>query len=205
MKLYVFPPSPRARKVMAVAAHAGTPCEMQFLDLTKGEQKKPEYLELNPNGRMPTLVDGGVVLWEAQAIMQYLALKAGHELWPKDDSARIDIARWQFWDLAHWETAYGPILFERVVKKVLGMGEPDAARVREGEERMREFGAVLDRHLRGREWMVGKTPSLADYALAAPLMYVEAAHLPIGGFAQIKSWFARVEQLEGWKKTQPKS
>ena len=70
IELYVFPPSPRAFKVMAVANHLGLDCTLRIVDLTKGEQNTPQYEALNPNMRMPTHV-----LWESNAICQYLAAK----------------------------------------------------------------------------------------------------------------------------------
>ena len=75
IELYVFPPSPRAFKVMAIANHLGIETTLRFVDLVKGEQKTPEYAALNPNMRMPTLKDGDYVLWESAAIAQYLASK----------------------------------------------------------------------------------------------------------------------------------
>src|SRR5215510_2916338 len=72
MKLYGFPPSPNTWKVRAVAPHIGIPLELALVDLSKGQQRTPEYLALNPTGRTPTLVDGDLVLWESTAIMHYL-------------------------------------------------------------------------------------------------------------------------------------
>ena len=74
-ELYVFPPSPRAFKVMAFANYLGIEPTLHMLDLIKGEQKSPQYAALNPNMRMPTLKDGDYVLWESNAILQYLAAK----------------------------------------------------------------------------------------------------------------------------------
>src|SRR5437879_10284276 len=56
----------------------------------------------SPTGRTPTLVDGDFVLWESNAIMQYVASHAPNTLWPDDARARADIVRWQSWQLAHW-------------------------------------------------------------------------------------------------------
>ena len=75
IELYVFPPSPRAFKVMAIARHLDIEHTLKVVDLRKGEQKSPEYAALNPNMRMPTLKDGDYVLWESNAIAQYLASK----------------------------------------------------------------------------------------------------------------------------------
>ena len=64
MKLYCFPPSPNTWKVRAAAHQIGVPLELETVDLTKGAQRQPQYLALNPTGRTPTLVDGDVKLWE---------------------------------------------------------------------------------------------------------------------------------------------
>jgi glutathione S-transferase len=62
IELYVFPPSPRAFKVMAVANHLDLDWTLQFIDLIKGDHKTPQYAALNPNMRIPTLKDGDFVL-----------------------------------------------------------------------------------------------------------------------------------------------
>ena len=100
MKLVGFPPSPNTWKVRAVAAHLGIPLENEFVDLTKGQQRSPAYLALNPSARAPTLVDGDFKLWESVAIMQYLASQKPNTVWPDDARTRADIMRWQSWGLA---------------------------------------------------------------------------------------------------------
>jgi glutathione S-transferase len=116
MKLYGFSFSDNTWKVRAVAAHLGIALDDQLVDLSRGEQRAPDYLALNPTGRTPTLVDGDFVLWESNAIMQYLASGKPNALWPDDARARADIARWQSWQLAHWSAeACRPLVFERIV------------------------------------------------------------------------------------------
>src|SRR5262249_46337935 len=129
IELYVFPPSPRAFKAMAVANHLGIDAALHMVDLVKGEQNTPEYAALNPNMRMPTLKDGDYVLWESNAIGQYLAAKKPESgLFPKDERVRLDVTRWQFWDLAHWDPACAIFIFENVVKPiVLKAGDADPA------------------------------------------------------------------------------
>jgi glutathione S-transferase len=91
--------------------------------------------------------------------------------------------------------------WERFVKKLIGAGEPDPAAIARGEALVIENARVLDRHLEGRQWIVGDTPTLADLALAAPLMTTESAKLPVKDFVHIRNWFGRVQELEAWKKT----
>ena len=151
LNLYVFPPSPRAFKVIALAAHLGIDYEKRIVDLTKGEQRRPEFTALNPNQRMPVMEEDGFVLWESNAILQYLAdKKPASGLLPTDTRGRADVTRWQCWDLANWDPACAIMIFERLVKKLLHIGDPDLAEIAKGEERFHRAAAVLDAHLKGR-------------------------------------------------------
>src|SRR2546423_12283587 len=97
MKLYGFPQSPNTWKVRAAAHQIGVPLELEIVDLTKGAQRKPEDLALNPSGRTPTLVDGDFKLGESSAIMQYLGTKKKTPLWPDAAKVRADNMRRQSW------------------------------------------------------------------------------------------------------------
>jgi glutathione S-transferase len=204
MKLYVFPPSPNARKVLFVAQHLGVPFEMQMVDLSKGDQRKPEYLKLNPNGLMPTLVDGDFVLWESDAIMQYLcSKKPGQTLLPSDPRAQADVVRWQCWELANWAPACGTLIGERLVKALFGAGPPDPVREADGEERVKKHAQVLDDHLRGRKFIVGDSLTLADVSNAVYLAFTGPARLPVQQFKEIQRWSASLNEVPAWKATAP--
>ena len=204
IELYVFPPSPRAFKVLAVANHLGLPYETKFVDLRKGEQRAPQYAGMNANMKMPTLKDGDFVLWESNAIVQYLAAqKPQSGLLPEETRARLDVTRWQFWDLAHWDPACSGFIFEYLVKPVL-MGNtdgPDKAAVARSEEQFHRAAAVLDAQLRGRTYVTGDTLTVADFCLAAPLNVAEVARIPVAPYAEIKRWFATMSALPAWQKT----
>ena len=171
IELYVFPPSPRAFKVMAVANYLGLDWTLRFIDLPKGEQRTPQYAALNPNMRMPTLKDGDYVLWESSAILQYLASKRPESgLYPSDQRARLDVTRWQFWELAHWDPACAVFAFEHVAKRLLlGGGEPDQAALAKGAELFHRAAKVLDGQLAGKKFITGDTLTLADFSLGAAL------------------------------------
>jgi glutathione S-transferase len=199
MKLYGFPPSPNTWKVRAVAAHLGLPLELQFVDLTKGQQ-------LTPSARTPTLGDGDVALGESTAIIQYLAERTPNTLWPSDTRARADIMRWQCWQLAHWNAeACQPLIFQRLVKKIMNMGAPDAAAVEKGTEAFDREARVLDDHLAKRSYLVGSAVTLADFSVVAPLFYTKEAELPVAPYPHLRDWFARVSALPAWRDTAPKA
>jgi glutathione S-transferase len=204
MMLYGFPPSPNTWKVRAVAAHLGIPVELEFVDLSQGRQRAPEYLALNPTGRTPVLVDGDFVLWESNAIMQYLADQKPNRLWPNDARSRADIMRWQSWQLAHWsKEGCEPLIFQRLVKKLLNLGPPDEAAVAGGIEAFNREARVLEGHLVKRSYLVGSEVTLADFSVAAPLFYAKEADLPLASYPQVRDWFARVAALPAWRDSAP--
>ena len=121
MRLHTFVGSPNGRKVEAVINHLDLTVEIDYRDIFEGGLGAPDYLALNPNAMAPTLVDGSFVLWESTAIMQYLADKVGGEaLFPRDPRRRADIVRWQCWELAHFNRAFGTIVLEVLVNPNLG-------------------------------------------------------------------------------------
>ncbi len=203
MKLYGFPPSPNTRKVQAVAAHLGIPLEFQLVDISKGQSRTPEFLAINPNGRTPVLRDGDFTLWESNAIMQYLAGKKPNTLWPEGARVRADIARWQFWQVAHWHEGCAGFLFENLVKKLLGLGETDTAVLKKAEEAFHRDAAILDAHLGKHQFLATATLTLADFAVASYLHYAAAARLPWERYKNVQAWYARIEALPAWQQTKP--
>ncbi len=202
MKLHVAPPSPRAFKVLAIARHLGLEFELCPIDLLNGEQRRPEFTRLNPNQMMPVLEDDGFVLWESNAIAQYLAAKRpeGRRL-PSDLRSQVDVMRWQFWDSAHWDPACATLVFERFVKKLLGQGDPDPSQVEKGEAAVRRFGGVLNGWLSGRRFLCGDRLSIADFSVGSWLNYAQAAAYPIQDFNEIQRWYARLMELPAWRES----
>jgi glutathione S-transferase len=204
MKLYYHPASPFARKVLIVAATLGIELETQVVNLFAGEGQTPEFLLLNPLGKVPTLVDGDFTLWESNAIVQYLAALAPDAgLVPEDARGRADILRWQFWETSNWAPTCAVYVYENVLKPMLGRGEPDAAELAKAEEKFHRFAKALDAHLSGRPWLVGDALSLADLSLAPILMYAEPGKYPLADYPHIQAWFGKIQQLPAWIATEP--
>jgi glutathione S-transferase len=204
MKLYIHPASPNCVKVLVAADLAGLEPEVVVVDLARGEQRRPPFLALNPNGRVPAMEDDGTVLWEANAILHWIATAAPDRgLWPDDRRRQAEVIKWQSWDLAHLAPAVRPYQWERLFKPMLGLGEPDEAAIEAVRQPLLDCAAVLDAALAGRDWLVGDRITLADVSLAARLMYLEAARLPLEGFAEIARWRGRVAALPAWRRSVP--
>jgi glutathione S-transferase len=204
MRLHVFPPSPNAVKVLAGAHLLELPFETIVVDLFKGAQKAPAFTDLNPNQKMPVLEDGDFVLWESNAILQYLAGKRPERrLWPSDPRRQADVARWQFWQTAHWGPTCGTYVFERVVKRRAGLGPTNDAEVARVAPEFLRLAAVLDGRLRDRPWVAGDTLTVADVSLGAWMVYAEEAGYPLDGYPAIVRWYAMLAALPGWRRALP--
>ncbi len=206
MKLYHHPFSSNARRALMIAKRLDLAVELELVDLPTGAQHKPEFLALNPNGAVPVLVDGDLVLTESNAIMIYFCEKAGEAgraLYPADAQGRAHVNRWLFWTASHLGPAIAGLNFENNLKKMFGQGEADPAQVARHEGFFKKFAGVLDGELAKREWVASNALSLADFCVAAPLMYAGAAKLPLAGLEHLARWFDRVQALPEWKATSP--
>jgi glutathione S-transferase len=188
------------RKVRAVAFELGLSPDEIAVDYEGGAHRRPPFIALNANAKFPVLVDGDFVLWESNAICQYLAtLVPAAGMLPLDDErARAEVTRWQCWELAHFSPAA-----QRLIRLRFGNGpiEPDALAAAEAE--LSRWAAVLDGHLADRQFLVGERRTVADFSVAAILMYAGAAQLPLAPFAAVARWLERVQSLPGWLRSQP--
>jgi glutathione S-transferase len=147
MKLY-YSDVLMPRKACAVARYLKAPVEFVYLDLGKGEHKKPNYLALNPNGKVPTLVDGERTVWEADAILCTLAQKMKSDLWPQD-GRQADILRWLSWNAYQFDPGGSALYFEYVIKPRFNIGPADPAEVEKATATFRSYGKILRPRMAG--------------------------------------------------------
>lgn len=205
MKLYSIHNSNNCRRVNATIAHLGLTVEVVEPSLANGDLKKAEYIAMNPNGKVPLLVDGDLELWESRAIMQYLATKKpGNELWPADPQKQADIARWQFWEAAHLGRGTGPFAFENLFKPLFMKQEADPAALAAGEKEFHATAPILNAHLENHPFLVGGALTLADFSVGACFSFAEPSRLPWDGYTHIKAWWGRMNEVPAWSSTAPK-
>jgi len=206
MKLYVVVGSGNCRKVQATINSLGIDVDLEYLDFFDGDLTRPEYLALNPNGRVPTLVDGDFMLWESNAIMQYLADKVpGNPLLPQDSQTRADILRWQCWELAHFNNAFATVAFETVLKAGLLKQEPNQPVVDYALESLRGFADVLEGHLSQRDYVVGDRITLADYSIINIEGFKEMIPFDWSGYPRLNAYVERMRADPHWASTAPES
>jgi len=201
MKIHVFPPSGRVVGIVALKNHLALDCDLELIDLGRGEQRTPEYAALNLNRKMPTLEDDGIVLWESNAILFYMASKRPESgVWPPDTKGQSDVLRWLFWESAHWDAeSVGMVAYEKTSKDVLGLGPPDPAFIARGEQNFSRFAAVLDHSLKGKRWILGARLTIADFSIGGLLPSAQRVGLPVARFPEICRWYEGLASLPAWR------
>lgn len=197
LRLHTFGMSPNGRKVHVALEEIGEPYEVVTVDLASGAHRKPEYLRLNPNGRVPTLEADGFVLWESNAILQYLAdrfPRAG--LLPHSPEARADAARWLFYQAQHFGPAIRDV-FRHSMR--LPEAERDPRRVKEGEQEAARCLGVVDAALAVRPYLAGDF-SLADLGFAPYVAWSPMLGIDLAPFPHVRSWLDRLQARPSWKK-----
>jgi glutathione S-transferase len=189
--LHEDPRSGNCYKIRLTAAHLGVPLERRFYDIMKGETRTPEFLaEVNANGRIPVLQDGDRFLPESNAACFYLA--DGSALIPTSRFERADMLRWMFWEQYNHEPNVATV---RAWLTIVGLDSlTDAQRLNLPVKR--EAGeaalALMDRHLAGRQWLVGESISLADIALYPYTQVAGDGGFELGIFPHLCKWLDRV-------------
>ena len=201
-QLFSSPLSSNARRTLLCAAHLGV--ELEIVSVSLGDPAaRAKVAAINPNGKIPVLVEGDFVLWESNAINAYLcALTPGQTLLPAAPKPRGDVERWLYWLTAHLSPACGGLNFEHFVKKALGRGEPDPNAIAAHTAELHRFAKVVDQHLATRKWLANDALSLADYSLAATLMHSDRGQYPLQPYEHLRAHVARIRETPAWRTTE---
>jgi GST-like protein len=157
MLKFYFSGAPNPTKVALFLEEAGLPYEPIPIDTRKGDQHKPAYLAINPNAKVPAIVDGDVTVFDSNAILLYLADKTGKFLPPKTDKARGELLSW----LMFVASGIGPYSGQLVHFRVYAPEKIEYAINRYAFETQRHF-RILDDHLAKRKYMLGDAYTIVD-------------------------------------------
>jgi GSH-dependent disulfide-bond oxidoreductase len=180
-------PTPNGWKVSIALEEMHLPYEVRVIDFAANEQKADWYVKLNPNGRIPTLMDDGFALFESGAILIYLAEKTGQFL-PRDTQSRSRVLQWLMFQMS----AVGPMMGQANVFLRYFPEKIQPAIDRYQREVMRLFG-VLDRQLAAHEYIVGDY-SIADMALWPWVSGYEWSGVSVAEFSHLQRWLAKVAE-----------
>jgi GST-like protein len=191
IELYYFP-SPNGLKIAIMLEECGLPYEVVPVDIGSGEQFRPEYLVLNPNNKIPTIVDRetGISVFESGAILIYLAEKA-QQLLPTAADQRIEVLSWLFWQVG----GLGPMAGQAHHFRAFATEDVPYGIERYTNEINRLYG-VMDRRLGDAEYLAGDY-SIADIACWPWIVSHERQGQDLDEFRNVKRWFEAVRERPG--------
>lgn len=198
IQLYSLP-TPNGVKVSIALEELGLPYEPHLISFGTNDQKSPEFVSLNPNGRIPAIIDpngpGGkpIGLFESGAILVYLAEKTG-KLMPQDAAGRYEVLQWVFFQMAGIGPMFGQFghFFKFAADKVANNSYP-VERYRDEAKRLL---GILEERLKGRQWIMGDEYTIADittfpWVRGVDVFYGGREVLAFDSFPSVMAWLER--------------
>jgi GST-like protein len=197
LQLYSLP-TPNGVKVSIMLEEVGLPYEPHRVDFEKNEQTSPEFLSLNPNGKIPAIIDPNgpsgqpLGLFESGAILQYLAEKTG-KLLPKEAARRYETIQWLHFQMGGIGPMFGQVGY---FNKFAGREIEDKRPLRRYVDEAKRLLAVMERRLEGRDWIMGEEYTIADISMLGWVRnligFYEARDLvAFDALKSVPAWLAR--------------
>ncbi|XP_037952558.1 glutathione S-transferase 1-1-like [Teleopsis dalmanni] len=198
MDFYSMPHSAPCRAVMMTAKAIGVQLNPKLISLPNGEHLKPEYLKLNPQHTIPTLVDNGFALWESRAIMTYLIEKYGKDdsLFPKDPQQQAVVNQRLYFDMGTLYKSFADYYYPQI--KFKAPADPEKYKMM---EKAFEF---LNTFLDGQTYIAGNKLTVADIALVATVTTFAVAGFDFSQYDNVNKWWENAKKVvpgfeENWE------
>ena len=195
LKLLGRKTSGNVQKVLFYLEESGTPYEREDYGRQFNNTQTPEYLKLNPNAKVPTLIDGELVIWESNTILRYLAAQAKSPLYPADPAARTQVERWMDWQLGNLNPVY--MFMFRESKLEADKRSADFA------AQVKQLGAelsILDKRLAESPFLGGKEMSIADICLAPIVARCLRFGVELPALEHLRKWDAAMGARDAFKR-----
>ena len=196
IKIYGVPAS-RTFRPLWMLRELGLEFENVPVGLADGGTRTAEFKKLNPNGHIPVLVDGTTVLWESMAINLYLARQYGvGTLWPATTADEGRAFQWSFWVMTEVEASLLQTLMHR---RLLPKDQRDETAAAAAEAKLAAPFGVLEGALRGRDYLLGGSFTVADLNVASVFAWSMLANLDLERWPQLKAWLTRCSERPAFK------
>jgi glutathione S-transferase len=195
LKLLGRKTSGNVQKVLFFLEETGTAYEREDYGRQFNNTQTPEYLKMNPNAKVPTLVDGDLVIWESNTILRYLARQTKSAFYPSGFAARSHVERWMDWQLGNLNPVYMFMFRESKL-------EPEK-RSADFAAQVKQLGAeltILDKRLAESPYLAGKEMSLADICLAPIVARCLRFGVELPALEHLKKWDAAMGAREAFKR-----
>ncbi|NQE50086.1 glutathione S-transferase family protein [Herbaspirillum rubrisubalbicans] len=191
MKIHHHPLSGHAHRVVLFASLLGLQAELVEVDLMAGQHKQPAFLALNPFGQVPVLEDDGVVVADSNAILVYLAKKAGRRDWlPEDAQGAAAVQRWL--SVAAGEIAFGPGAARLVTLFGAAFNQQEVI------QRAHLLLGRMEQHLAQRDWLAADHPTIADVAVYSYLASAPEGNVDLSAYPAVQRLLQRIQALPGF-------
>jgi glutathione S-transferase len=187
LKIYGADLSSPANKVRFVANYLELKYDYIVVKLREGEHQKPEFIKVNPIGKIPAIDDDGFTLFESNAICRYLADKNSSSIYPKGLKERAIVEEWLDFGSMHVNMAVSKIVYNRVFAPMRKV-EVDERSIKEGMEFLGRFLPIVDKKLSEHKYLTGGQITLPDFNILAGLDPVEVANIDISPYGHIVRW-----------------
>ena len=189
LKLYEFSSSGNCYKIRLLLTQLEIPFERIEIDITKGESRTPEFLQKNPNGRIPVLeIEPGKFISESNAILFYLS--AGTKFFPTNKWEQAQIMQWLFFEQYSHEPY---IATSRYWINILGKAEEYKAEIQQKQAGGYAALGVMEKHLEKHQFFVGDRYTIADICLFAYTHVADEGGFDLNQFSAIQNWIERVK------------
>jgi len=198
LKIWGRATSSNVQKVLWCCAELDIEFERVDVGGPFGGNRDPEYLAMNPNGLVPTVKDGDLVMWESNTICRYLAAtRNGEHLYPRDPAARTHVERWMDWQLAVIGPPMGQLLFG-LVRSTPETRDPAA--IEGARRRAAAAWTIIDDEVKDRPYLAGDHLSLAEIVLGTQIYRWFAFPIERPELPNLRAWHDRMHQHPGFKK-----
>lgn len=206
LKIYAIDKAPplasSAGRCFLLLEELGLEYETVGLKFSEREHKSEEYLKLNPNGKIPTLIDDGFVLWESMAINRYLARKHRPELLGKSETDMALVEQWSVWGASEYQT---PLLVALRHGMMLPPEKRDSGIFDSEVVKLNNFHKIIDRALEDKEYLVGDYITLADLQNAVAINFMKMINVDISNFSNLSKWLEKISNRPSFQKLQSQS
>jgi glutathione S-transferase len=187
-----------SRRVVSLLEECGIAYEARPINLMAGEHKSDAFIQLNPNGQVPVLVDSDFMLAESHAILRYLCDREGLADWyPAEAQARAQVDQWLDWNQCRLSPATSDIVFNSVFMRENG----DSAAIARGRERLATLAPILEDALLMRPYVAGERATIADLSIASSLSQLDLAQARPTSPA-ITRWYEAMGTIKGVQRTE---
>jgi len=197
LKIWGRTTSSNVQKVLWCCTELGLEYERVDLGGPFGGNQDSEYLALNPNGLVPTVKDGDLVMWESNTICRYLCMtRNGERLYPNDPAARTHVERWMDWQLSSVGLPMGALLFGLIRTRPENR---DHAAVEAARRKALAAWTIADDALAEQDYLAGDELTLAEITLGTLVYRWHAFSIERPHLKNLKAWYERMRQRPGFK------